>query len=102
MTHAASPEPLVPAPVVIAAKRGFLRTTAQAYAATIPTGGVAVGSIVALIQDPDPVIIIATAGAAILSPILAGSASALAILSAGVPVEYTAATVTPVESTLDT
>lgn len=102
MSHAASPEPLVPAPVVIAAKRGFLRTTAQAYAATIPTGGVAVGSIVALIQHPDPVIIIATAGAALLSPILAGLASALGILSKGIPAEYAAATVAPAESTLDT
>ena len=92
MSHT-QPEPLVPAPVVIAAKRGFLRTTAQAYAASIPTGGVAVGTLVALIQDPDPVVIIATAAAAIFSPLLAGAASALSILSRGIPQDYADATV---------
>lgn len=92
MSHAAGPEPLVPAPVVIAAKRGFLRTTAQAFAASIPTGGIAVGTLVASIQDPDPVVIVATVAPALLTPVLAGAASALSILSRGIPEDYAAAT----------
>lgn len=88
MAHAH--EPLVPVDVVRAAKRGFIRTTAQAFAATIPAGGVSAGVLAAIVTDPDPVVIITTAAAALLSPPLAGLASYLTILSGGVPDEYRA------------
>lgn len=79
---------LVPADTVLAAKRGFLRTTAQAYATSIPTGGVSAGAVLALVQDPNPAVIVATAVAALVSPLLAGLASYLSIVSTGIPVEY--------------
>jgi hypothetical protein len=85
-------DPLVPDAARRAAKRGFLRTTAQAYAASIPTGGVSAGAIVALVQDPNPLLIAATIIAALVSPPLAGLASALSILSKGIPEDYQAAT----------
>lgn len=42
---------IVPAAVKLAAKRGFIRTTAQAYAATLTTGIPSATAIVALIQS---------------------------------------------------
>jgi len=82
-------DPIVPKPVRTAAIRGFIRTTAQAYAASIPTGGVSAAAIIALVSDPDPLVLVATAAAALLSPLLAGLASYLSILASGVPVDYT-------------
>jgi hypothetical protein len=82
---------LVPAKTKVAAKRGFIRTTAQAYAASLPTGGVSAAAIAATVADPNPVLLVATAAAAVLSPPLAGLASYLSILSSGIPEDYTAA-----------
>jgi len=81
-------ESVVPAGVVLAAKRGFVRTTAQAYAATIPTGGISVAAIVAFAESPDWIVAGITVAAAVLSPPLAGLASYLSIISKGVPAEY--------------
>lgn len=81
-------ELIIPPDTRTAAKRGFVRTTAQAFAASIPTAGVSAGTLVAVVQDPDPVILICTAVAAIVSPLLAGAASYLSILSAGIPDAY--------------
>lgn len=85
MTHL---EELIPGAIKLAAKRGFLRTTAQAYAATIPAGGVSAAVIAAVVNNPDPVTIWTTIGAALLSPPLAGLASYLSILSSGIPTDY--------------
>lgn len=79
---------IIPADVHTAAKRGFVRTTAQAFAASIPTAGVSAGSLIALVQDPDPVVLICTAVAAVVSPLLAGVASYLSIIGAGIPTAY--------------
>lgn len=79
---------IVPATVVRAAKRAFIRTTAAAYAATIPSGGITSGAILSLIQNPDPWLLAASIGAAVLSPPLAGIASYLSILSRGIPEDY--------------
>ncbi|UFU05489.1 hypothetical protein [Ruania halotolerans] len=65
-----------------------MRTTAQSYAAVIPAGGISAGAIVTLVQDPDPILIGATAVAALLSPPLAGLAAYLSITSKGIPEEY--------------
>ena len=82
---------VVPKETKLAAKRGFVRTTAQAYAATIPAGGISAAILSNVIDDPNPVQIIATVGAWVLSPLLAGAASYLSIVSNGVPEEYVAA-----------
>jgi hypothetical protein len=82
-------DPTIPPATVKAAKRGFIRTTAQAYAATIPAGGISAAAIVALVREPDPLLIGATLAAAVLSPPLAGLASFLSILGNGVPKDYT-------------
>lgn len=82
------PEPTIPPATVLAARRAFLRTTAQAYAATIPAGGISAAAILATIQNPDPVALGVTIAAAILSPPLAGLASALQWVAKGIPEDY--------------
>lgn len=84
MTH----EKVVPEATVLAAKRGFIRTTAQAYAATIPAGGVSAATIASVIENPNPVLIAATVIAALVSPLLAGLASYLDITARGIPADY--------------
>ena len=84
---------IVPEAAHFAAKRGFIRTTAQSFAATIPTGGISAAAIVSLVREPDPLLFIATAAAALLSPVLAGLASYFSILSSGIPTEYVEAAV---------
>lgn len=79
---------VIPPAVTLAAKRGFIRTTAQAYAATIPTGGISAAAVLTLIQNPDPWAIAATAAAALITPPLAGLASFLSIIGKGVPADY--------------
>ncbi|MDA8440499.1 MAG: hypothetical protein M0Z51_16795 [Propionibacterium sp.] len=81
---------VVPASVQVAAKRAFVRTTAQAYASTVPAGGVSAAALIALAHNPDPVVLVCTALAAVISPALAGFASWLSILSRGLPADYTA------------
>lgn len=83
---------IVPATVKLAAKRGFVRTTAQAYAATLTTGIPSATAIVALIQDPTGWLLAGiTVGLAMVTPPVAGLASYLSIISKGVPEEYVAA-----------
>lgn len=78
---------VVPAGVKLAAKRGFVRTTAQAYAATL-TGGL-ITSVIALITDPSNLVPVAVAVlTAVVTPPAAGLASYLSIISNGVPKEY--------------
>lgn len=81
---------VVPADVRLAAKRGFIRTTAQSYAATIPAGGVSAAVLSSVIDNPNPAQIIAACGAWVLSPLLAGGAAYLSIVSKGIPEEYQA------------
>lgn len=79
---------LIPADTKLAAKRGFIRTTAQGYAATL-SGGIAATSIISLIQgELDPVVIGVTAGVALVSPLVAGAASYFDITSKGIPEDY--------------
>lgn len=82
-------DPIIPAAVQLAAKRGFVRTTAQAYAATLTTGisasvvlGIATGTIEVI-----PTIV--TLGISLVSPLIAGAASYLTITGKGIPDEYT-------------
>ena len=79
---------LIPDALTVAAKRGFIRTTAQAYAATLTTGisasivlGVVTGAVELI-----PTLI--TLGISLVAPLLAGAASYLSIISRGIPEEY--------------
>lgn len=83
--------PTVPATVVTAAKRAFIRTTAQAYAATL-SGGISVTAILAIVTGQiDLLTVGVTLGVALVTPLIAGAAAYLSIIGAGVPAEYTAA-----------
>jgi hypothetical protein len=83
------PSPTIPTAVQVAAKRGFIRTTAQAYASTLTTG-VSATVIVGIVTGAvDPLITGITLGVALVSPLLAGAASYLSIISKGVPEDYT-------------
>lgn len=81
-------EQVVPAATKLAAKRGFIRTTAQAYAATIPAGGISATALVAFAENPNWVVAGITVVAALLSPPLAGLASYLNITANGIPEDY--------------
>lgn len=83
---------LIPGAVKVAAKRGFIRTTFQSYAATIPAGGVSAAVLASVVSNPDPVALITTAAAAVLSPPLAGLASYFSIVARGLPDDYANAT----------
>lgn len=80
---------LIPDDVQVAAKRGFIRTTFQSYAATIPAGGVTAGVIASAASDPRGVVTALVA--AVVSPPLAGLASYFSIVSKGLPADYAAA-----------
>lgn len=80
----------VPARTWLAARRAFIRTTAQAYAAALPIGGVNVVLLEQLTTAGSTALLL-TAGAWIASPLIAGSAAFLSIVGAGVPDEYAAA-----------
>jgi len=84
---------IIPTAVKLAAKRGFVRTTTQAYAATLTAGLPSATAIVALIQDPTGWLLAGiTVGLAVLSPPVAGLVSYLSITSDGIPKAYTDAT----------
>lgn len=75
---------IVPDTTKVAAKRGFLRTSTQSLSTSVPTfaiTGLALSS-------ADPVAVAWSVGAAVLSSFLAGAASYLSILSAGIPEDY--------------
>ena len=77
-------ETVIPAGVKIAAKRGFIRTATQSLAAAIPTAGIVIG----LTGDWAVGVGLGAAGA-FATALLAGTASALMIISKGIPEEYT-------------
>lgn len=82
-------DPVVPPSVRLAAKRGFIRTTYQAYAATLGTGLPSAATILALIQDPTGWLLAGiTVGLAVVTPPLAGLASFLSITAKGLPDDY--------------
>lgn len=85
--------PVIPPAVKLAAKRGFIRTTAQAYAATLTTGVTATTAIGLYTGQIELVPSLITAGVALLSPFLAGAASYLSITAKGLPDDYVPAAV---------
>jgi len=75
---------LIPANTQLAAKRGFIRTTSQALATTIPTAGVTG----AALSGMDWRAVAWAIAAAVLSSLAAGAVSGLSILSKGIPEDY--------------
>jgi hypothetical protein len=83
---------LVPDKTVVAAKRGFIRTTAQSYGATLTTGisaSVVTGVVTGEVQVVPTVITLAVA---LVAPVIAGAASYFSILGDGIPEDYTGET----------
>lgn len=83
-----SDEKTIPTNVLLAAKRAFVRTTAQAYATAL-AGGISTTAILSLmVGDANWVEYIITWVVALISPILAGLASYLNIIGDGIPEAY--------------
>lgn len=85
-----SDDKLIPANAQLAAKRGFIRTTSQAYGTAL-AGGITVAAVSdAFVQatsgNPWPLVI--AAAVTVLSPLIAGGASYFSILSRGIPADY--------------
>jgi len=76
---------IVPQGVRDAARRAFVRTTAQAYGASIPTA-ITVGVISDALDSPGKAAVTVAAG--VLSPLLAGAASYFSFIGQGIPAEY--------------
>lgn len=87
-------ESIVPAAVKLAAKRGFVRTTTQALAATLTTGVSAAAVLRVVTGETEIVPTVITLAVALVSPFIAGLASYLTITSQGIPGEYKDATLT--------
>lgn len=86
---------IVPESVRLAAKRGFARTTSQAYAATLSAGLPSAAAVVAFVDDDSPtkyVVAGITVLLALASPPLAGLRSYLDIVGKGIPEDYAGAT----------
>lgn len=83
-----SPEPVVPPHVKVAAKRGFIRTTAQAYATSLTGLGITAALLYDVVSEFDPLRIGVSVAAFALSPLAAGLASYLDILRKGIPEDY--------------
>jgi len=80
------PESVIPTATKLAAKRGFVRTATQTLSSVIPIAAIAIPTT----GDGLLGVGLAVAGA-LASSALAGTASALMIISSGIPDEYVAA-----------
>ncbi|MEW1706999.1 hypothetical protein AB0230_07130 [Microbacterium sp. NPDC089190] len=79
---------LIPADAQLAAKRGFVRTTSQAYGTAL-AGGISTTVILGVVTgEVQPVPLLVTVGVVLVSPLIAGAASFFSILSRGIPADY--------------
>lgn len=84
---------VIPAEVKLAAKRGFVRTTAQATSTALATG-ISATTILAIVAGEQALVpVIITFAVTAASPFLAGAASYFSIISKGMPAEYVDAAV---------
>lgn len=86
------PNTVIPANTKLAAKRGFVRTATQSLASVIPITAIAIPTT----GDALVGIGLGVAGA-VVTALLAGAASALSIISKGIPEDYQAAPESPHE-----
>lgn len=92
---------VIPENVRLAAKRAFVRTTYQAYAATLSAGLPSATAIVALIQNPTGWLLAGiTVALAVVSPLAAGAAAYLQWTAKGLPDDYLPAAVDQAEVTM--
>lgn len=83
---------LVPDKTLVAAKRGFIRTTSQAYSSTLATG-ISASVVLAVVTGEVKILPTAvTLAVAAVSPVLAGLRSYFSILGDGIPEDYTGET----------
>lgn len=83
-------EELIPPGVRLAARRAFIRTTAQAYAASLTVG--LLTSAVSLLADYDQWLTVTVAVVlALVSPLLAGLVAYFQWIAKGIPEDYTTA-----------
>ena len=94
---------IVPAATKLAAKRGFIRTATQSLASVIPIAAITIPT------TGDALLGVGLAAAgAVATAVLAGAASALSIVSNGIPKDYAdvtlveQATIEPVEALANT
>ena len=87
------PNSIVPASVKLAAKRGFIRTTFQALAATLTTGVSATVVLGVVSGEVEVIPTAVTLAVALVSPFIAGAASYLSITANGIPNDYIPAAV---------
>ena len=80
------PNTVIPASTKLAAKRGFIRTATQSLTSVIPITAIAIPTT----GDALLGVSLGVAGA-VASALLAGAASALSIISNGIPEDYQAA-----------
>lgn len=79
---------LIPVDASVAAKRGFIRTTSQAYGTAL-AGGISSTVILTVIQGEVPLVAtLVTWVMVALSPLVAGASSYFSILSKGIPGDY--------------
>lgn len=81
---------LIPADAQVAAQRGFIRTTAQAYGTAL-AGGITAAALTDAIGQAgsgNALPLVVTAVVTVVSPIIAGAASYFSILSRGIPGDY--------------
>ena len=82
---------VIPDELHTAAQRGFIRTTAQAYSTAL-AGGISATIILGVVTGTVELIpTLITLGVTLVTPLLAGAASYLSIISRGIPAEYVAA-----------
>ena len=86
------PNTVIPANTKLAAKRGFVRTATQSLASVSPITAIAIPTT----GDALIGVGLGVAGA-VASAVLAGTASALSIISKGIPEDYQAAPESPHE-----
>lgn len=79
---------VIPANISLAAKRAFIRTSAQGYATSLSTGISASAVITYLEGGINWTAIAIMAGVAIATPFLGGLAAYLSVVSRGIPAEY--------------
>ena len=101
------PNSIVPDSVKLAAKRGMVRTTYQALAATLTTGVSATVVLGVVSGEVEVIPTAVTLAVALVSPFIAGAASYLSITANGIPKDYADVTLVqqavlePVEAAAD-
>lgn len=86
------PDKLIPDNALLAAKRGFIRTTAQAYGTAL-AGGITATVVLGVVTGEIAFIpTLVTGGVTLVSPLIAGAASFFSLLAGGIPGDYAADT----------